>query len=122
MAKPIKLTQVNIGADRYFHKFKRDSDGAIIQVATTKTAYNNLAIANTINPTQTGYKWLSSCSKIGFDTLSSDLQENQYATQANGAQWVRITGYPTTKIPSGYITNNILSEAGVNKIIELNTD
>jgi hypothetical protein len=118
----IKLTQVNIGGNRYFHKFKRNSDGAIIEVATNKTAYDSLAVANPTNPSQSGYTWVSSYSTVGFDTPLGGLQDKQYATQANGAQWVKIPDYPMTKLPPGYITDDRLSQAGIDKIISMNTN
>jgi hypothetical protein len=74
------------------------------------------------NPTQIGYTWISSYSTIGFDTPLGQLQDNQYATQTNGAQWVKIPNYPMSKLSSGYIINNRLSQEGIDKIISLNNN
>ena len=105
----IKLTKVNIAADKYFAKF--DMVGYISTEEIDPSLYSSIQIKD-------GAIWVSSASKISFDTPTGNLSDNEYATQLNGFHWVKIRGYAMTKIDPGYITNNILSSAGIAEVKE----
>ena len=100
------LRKVNIGADRYFHKFQL-SDGTISYRTTTKEEYGGLNYS--VKPTKTDAVWLSSSSRIGFDTPSGELDDGQYATQKNGFDWVKLAGYEMKKLmPEDIYEGNML--------------
>ena len=114
----MKLTQVAITNNRYFHNFKRDSDSVIVSAITTKESYDALADSASIKPTlpQTAYVW--SAAKIGFDTPTGELIDGLYATQVNSFHWVKIPSYAVIKIDPVYIKNNNLSPAGEAEVME----
>jgi hypothetical protein len=118
----IKLTKVNIGSNRYYHVFKNNATGYVSEFQTTQASYNALAQYGASRPTKGGSTWVHSFSKIGFDTKTGNLSDNQYATQENGPHWVKIPDYKETKIPNQYIVNDILSEEGIALIQTMNTD
>src|SRR4030042_5996734 len=101
----IKLTKVNIGPTRYIVY----QDGVPSEVSAEVFMVVDLE-GNVI------YNYENWNKQIGFTTPSKELSDKQYATQANGYHWVKIAGYSTIKIPPEYITNNILSQAGIDYI------
>ena len=113
----MKLTKVNIGTNRYVHKFKL-SDGTIVTENTTKGSYDNLSIKGHPRPVKVGATWFMSSIRIGFDTPTGGLSDNQYATQDNGFHWVKLVGHDMVKILPEYIKNSILSKEGEAKVKE----
>jgi len=63
-----------------------------------------------------GSTLVSSATKISFSTLSGELSDKEYATQVNGFHWVKIPNYKMYKINPGFISRNILSQAGIDFI------
>lgn len=110
----MKLKKVDIGANRYVHKFKL-ADKTIVTEIATKETYDNLA---TTKPTKTDATWAMSSIRIGFDTPTGELSDGEYATQENGFHWVKIAGYDMEKVLPEYIKNDILSKEGEAKIKE----
>ena len=110
----MKLQKVNIGANRYVHKFKL-ADKTIVEETTTKTSYDNLT---STKPTKTDATWFMSSIRIGFDTPTGELSDGEYATQENGFHWVKIPGYDVEKVRPEYIKDNILSKEGETRIKE----
>ena len=110
----MELKKVNIGANRYFHKFKL-ADDSIVEKITTKESVDNSPVNR---PTKTDATWFMSSCRIGFDTPTGELADGEYATQVNGFHWVKIVGYDAVKILPEYIKDNILSKEGEAKIKE----
>ena len=111
----MKLTKVNIGTNRYVHKFKL-SNGTVVTESTTKASYDNLSIKDSSRPVKAGATWFMSSIRIGFDTPTGELSDNQYATQDNGFHWVKLVGHDVVKVLPEYIKNDILSKEGEAKI------
>lgn len=114
----MKLTKVDMAAERYYHKF-RLAGGTVITEETTKTVFDNLSVKGNPQPTKTGGTWQMSYDTPAFDTLSKELGDNQYATQINGYHWVKLPGFKMEKIDPGYIISDDLSSAGEMLIKEL---
>ena len=104
----IRLTERNIGENKYIHKFMRPN-GGIITVMTTASSYNDLVHTQPVYPDAT---WVMSSIRIGFDTPTGDLGNKEFATQANGYHWVKLRGYVMRKIPPEYIVGVTLSPEG----------
>ena len=111
----IELTKVNIGTNRYVHKFKL-SDGTVVTENTTQESYDNLSVKDSPRPVKVGTTWFMSSIRIGFDTPTGELDDNQYATQANGSHWVKLVGYDMEKILPDHVKNGILSEEGQTEV------
>ena len=114
----MNVTKVNIVADRYFHKFKLPNT-SIARIETNKTDYDALSSKETPLPVFSNATYLSSANEICFDTTSGYLSDKEYATQASGFHWVKITGYEMWKVYPEDIHNDNLSNAAV-KIIKEN--
>lgn len=104
----IRLAEKNIGEDKYIHKFRLAND-SVVEVATTQAAYDNLHV---VAPTLPSATWLCSSIRIGFDTPSGNLGNEEFATQENGYHWVKLTGYRLLKIDPEYIVRKVLSTEG----------
>ena len=101
----IKLTKVDIGPTRYIVY----EDGVPSEVSAE--VFMVVDIDGKVI-----YNYSEWSQQIGFATLSKDLSDKQYATQANGYHWVKIPGYAVIKIPPEHITNNTLNQAGIDYI------
>ena len=110
----IKLTKVNIGANRYFNKYKNNATGYVVNVETTKEVYDAIVALVEPAPDKPGAAYVGSYTAIGFE--GGDLADNYYATQANGFHWVKINKYAMIKVFPEHITNNTLSNEGINYI------
>ena len=97
----IKLTKVNIGPNKTY--VTSNIDGEFV---TQEVMY--VPLEEDLSPT-----FVSSATKISFATVSGQLSDNEYATQANGFHWVKIPGYKMYKINPEFISKNILSQAGI---------
>ena len=105
----IKLTKVNIGPFKNVATFK-DGQGVL-------TSSEVMVVELDGTPTiPEGSTWIRTGRQITFSTPSGELSDKEYATQANGFHWVKIAGYRMYKIPPEYITNNTLSQAGIDYI------
>ena len=104
----IKLTKVNIGPSKNVVTLM-DSQGVQSQAVMVVDMDGNIVIPE-------GSTFVSSATKISFSTLSGELSNKEYATQANGFHWVKLAGYTMIKIDPQYITNNFLSQAGIDFI------
>ena len=102
---PVKLTKVNIGPSKNIVTLK-DSLGVSTQAVMVVDMDGNIVIPE-------GSTFVGAATKISFSTLSGELSDNEYATQANGFHWVKLPGYTMIKIDPGYISKNTLSQAGV---------
>ena len=111
----MKLKKVNIGANKYVHKFKL-ADEKVITEFTTKVSYDNLK--DQIKPTKPDAAGFMSSIRIGFDTPSGDLSDGDYATQKNGYHWVKLAGYEVWKVMPEDVHNDNLSKAGEKSIKE----
>lgn len=109
----IKLTKVNILGKKYYSTF-RLNDSWMLQ--TNEITEQEYVDASTTIPVLSGYTYVSSAKKIAFDTFTHDLSDKQYATQENGFHWVKIPKYKIYKINPEYITNDTLSQAGIDFI------
>jgi len=103
----IKLTKVDIVADKYFAKF--DTDGSISKEEIDSTSFDSVQ-------SKVDAVWLSSARKISFDTPTGQLRDGEYATQLNGFHWVKITGYAVIKVRPGVVTNNALQQKGIEEV------
>src|SRR4030042_1000225 len=101
----IKLTKVEIGPTRYIVY----QEGVPSEVSAEVFMVVDME-GNTI------YNYENWSKQIGFATPSKELSDKQYATQANGYHWVKIPGYSTIKVLPEHITNNNLSQAGIDYI------
>jgi len=110
----IKLTKVNIGANRYFNKYKNNATGYVVNVETTKEVYDAIVASREPAPDKPGSAYVGSYTAIGFE--GGDLADNTYATQENGFHWVKINRYEMTKIAPEFISIDVLSNAGIDEI------
>jgi len=101
----IKLTKVNIGPTRYIVYQEGVPSEVSAEVFMVVDIEGNVV-----------YNYSNWNKQIGFSTPSKELLDKQYATQTNGYHWVKIAGYKMYKIPPEYITNNTLSQAGIDYI------
>ena len=111
----MKLIKVNIGANKYVHKFRLE-DKTVITEATTKASYDNLK--DQIKPTKPDATWFMSSIRIGFDTPSGNLSDGEYATQKNGYHWVKLAGYEMWKVMPEDVHNDNLLKGAEKKIEE----
>ena len=108
----MKLQKVEIGSNLYVNKFEQ-VDKTITTEFISKEDYDNLSVSI---PTMIDAVWKMSSIRIGFDTLTGELGDGQYATQENGFHWVKLIGYDLIKILPEFIINDILSDEGIEKI------
>lgn len=101
----IKLTKVEIGQPKYIVY----EDGVPSEVSAE--VFMVVDIEGKVI-----YNYNVWSKQIGFLTPSKELSDKQYATQANGYHWVKIPGYSTVKVFPEHITNNTLSQAGIDYI------
>ena len=97
----IKLTKVNIGPNKTY--ITSNIDGELV---TQEVMY--VPLEEDLDSTFVG-----SATKITFATITGQLSDNEYATQANGFHWVKMPGYKMYKIDPEFISKNILSQAGI---------
>ena len=102
---PVKLTKVNIGPTRYI-VFQ---DGVPTEVSASVFMVVDME-GNII------YNYSDWSKRIGFVTPSKSLSDKEYATQENGFHWVKLRGYAMIKINPEFITNDTLSQEGVDYI------
>jgi hypothetical protein len=100
----VKLTKVNIGPNKTYSTFNIDGELVTQEVMV-------VPLDEELNSTFVG-----SVTKISFVTPSGKLEDNQYATQPNGFHWVKLPSYEMYKIDPGFISKNILSQAGIDFI------
>lgn len=75
------LTKVNIIGFKYVHFFVNE-EGHLLEVETTKEDYEQLGTSTPVNPTPPkGFTWVSSVTRMKYDTPSGDLEDNQYADE-----------------------------------------
>ena len=103
----IKLTKINIVANKYFAKFNTAGHISVEEIA--EKDYKNIQVKDKA-------VWMGSSSKISFDTTTGELGDNEYATQLNGFHWVKIKEYEVIKIRPEFIIKNALSQKGIDEV------
>ena len=101
----MRLSQVNIGPQRYYHRFRLANDSIMVVVAL-KESFDAILVRDCEFPVFSNATYLGSVAKISFDTVSKDLSDGEYATQVNGYHWVKISGCTVVKIDPEFIKNN----------------
>lgn len=104
----IKLTQVNIIGQSYFHKFLMD-DKTVEFIECSQEDYEALNKKNPINPTIENGEWKYSLSRRKLDTPSGYIENGQYFIDTESV----VVGLPTGEISSidiDQINDGIISD------------